>query len=149
MFKENKYLDSGGPELNRRYDSVHFKWNPEAAKFDSRLQKGHSFNRRQAQTIETYLHDIQSNRWVTLYHKGHCCVAVVVMVTGLLLFFTVILPILLIGVGIYILFEKEKYYEYVFKKMMVSLENIEAANKQDLMKVALKSKLSHNKGNRA
>ena len=124
---------------------IEFIWEPRIARFKCRNIKGHSFDRKQAISIENYLDEIQSNRWVVLYHKGHCCVAMMIMATGLALFFTIILPILLIGVGVYILMQKTKYYEFVFQKMLVSFGNIEAMNKRDLRQCGIESRLLYNK----
>lgn len=128
---------------------ISFKFQPERKKFDLSSFKSHKdvqFSNEQIKCLENYLDSVQSNRWVNLYHSGHCCVAILLMITGILFFFTIILPILGLILGIYILVEKEKYYLFVFRKVLTSLPIIEQGYIVQLENKGIRSRLIYNKG---
>lgn len=145
MFKGKKYLDSQNVELNDNDKPIIFDWDQKMVKFNTGGGKGGNFNHRQRKILEDYMNNIQSDKWVIMYHKSHCCVGVTAIVIGVLLFFTVILAILLIGVGIYIIIEKEKYFEFVFRKMLIIFQNTEAIYKPMLVRQGIGSRLIYNK----
>lgn len=145
MFKGKNYLDSQDDELHQTDTPITFDWDQKDIMFKMKGPDGGYFSQRQSKILETYLDSIQRNKWVVMYHKSHCCIGTAAIVTGVLLFFTIILPILLVGVGIYILVEKEKYFEFVFQKMIVVFQNNEAYFKPLLVKEGIGSRLLYNK----
>jgi len=146
MLKQHENPDSGKKMNESSKLMFDIIWDFNNLQFNTSTIQDSQFSHDQLKFIQILLEEVESNKWFKFYHWSHCMAGWALIGIGLLIFITVVIPLLLIPTGVYILFKKQVYFEFVFRRLIESLRNIQARNIENGNKLGLRFKLFHTKG---